>query len=78
VALENLVLPQQLAILKRERPHVRLRRRERLFWRCLSSVLFVPVVLAYDLWRVVAFQVGACVFMQGFTDFSRRLFVWLW
>ena len=38
LALENLALRQQLAILKRERPHVRLRRRDRLFWACLSSV----------------------------------------
>jgi putative transposase len=38
LVLENLALRQQLAILKRERPHVRLRRRDRLFWDCLSSV----------------------------------------
>jgi len=35
---ENLALRQQLAILKRERPHARLRRRDRLFWEYLSSV----------------------------------------
>jgi hypothetical protein len=38
LALENLALRQQLAILKRERPHAHLRRRDRLFWGCLSSV----------------------------------------
>ena len=38
LALENLALRQQLAILKRNRPHARLRRRDRLFWACLSSV----------------------------------------
>jgi putative transposase len=38
LALENLALRQQLAILKRERPHARLRRRDRLFWEYLSSV----------------------------------------
>ena len=38
LALENLALRQQLAILKRERPHARLRRRDRLFWENLSSV----------------------------------------
>jgi putative transposase len=38
LALENLALRQQLAILKRNRPHPRLRRRDRLFWACLSSV----------------------------------------
>jgi hypothetical protein len=37
LALENLALRQQLAILKRERPHARLRRRDRLFWEYLSS-----------------------------------------
>jgi hypothetical protein len=37
-ALKNLALRQQLAILKRERHHVRLRRRDRIFWDCLSSV----------------------------------------
>jgi putative transposase len=38
LALENLALRQQLAILKRERPHARLRRRDRFFWGCFSSV----------------------------------------
>jgi putative transposase len=38
LALENLALRQQLAIVKRNRPHARLRRRDRLFWACLSSV----------------------------------------
>ena len=38
LALENLVLRQQLAILKRNRPHPRLRRTDRLFWTYLSSV----------------------------------------
>jgi hypothetical protein len=38
LALENLALRQQLAILKRERPHARLRLRDRLFWEYLSSV----------------------------------------
>jgi hypothetical protein len=38
LALENLALRQQLAILRRSRPHARLRRRDRLFWACLSSV----------------------------------------
>jgi putative transposase len=38
LALENLALRQQLAILKRNRPHPRLRRRDRLFRACLSSV----------------------------------------
>jgi len=36
LALENLALPQQLAILKRNRPHPALQRRDRLFWACLS------------------------------------------
>ncbi len=38
LALENLALRQQLAILKRERPHARLRRRDRLFWVSLSAI----------------------------------------
>jgi len=38
LALENLALRQQLAILKRNRPQTRLKRRDRLFWACLSSV----------------------------------------
>jgi len=38
LALENLALRQQLAILKRNRPHARLRRRDRLFWACLSAL----------------------------------------
>ena len=38
LALENLALRQQLAILKRNRPHPRLRRTDRLFWAYLSSV----------------------------------------
>jgi hypothetical protein len=38
LALENLALRQQLVILKRERPHARLRRRDRLFWVSLSAI----------------------------------------
>jgi putative transposase len=38
LALENLALRQQLAILKRNRPHPQLRRRDRIFWARLSSV----------------------------------------
>ena len=38
LALENLALRQQLAILKRERRHARLRRRDRLFWVSLSAI----------------------------------------
>jgi hypothetical protein len=38
LALENLALRQQLAILKRARPHARLRRRDRLFWVSLSAI----------------------------------------
>jgi hypothetical protein len=38
LALENLALRQQLAILKRERPHACLRRRDRLFWISLSAI----------------------------------------
>jgi hypothetical protein len=38
LALENLALRQQLAILKRERPHACLRRRNRLFWVSLSAI----------------------------------------
>ena len=38
LALENLALRQQLAILKRERPHARLRRSDRLFWVSLSAI----------------------------------------
>jgi putative transposase len=36
LALENLALRQQLAILKRNRPHARLKKGDRLFWACLS------------------------------------------
>jgi transposase InsO family protein len=36
LALENLALRQQLTILKRNRPHVRLKKGDRLFWACLS------------------------------------------
>lgn len=38
LALENLALRQQLAILKRKNPHARLKRRDRLFWACFSAV----------------------------------------
>jgi len=38
LARENLALRQQLAILKRERPHARLRQRDRLFWVSLSAI----------------------------------------
>jgi putative transposase len=38
LALENLALRQQLAILKRECPHARLRRRDRFFWVSLSAI----------------------------------------
>jgi len=38
LALENLALRQQLAIMKRERPHERLSRRDRLFWVSLSAI----------------------------------------
>jgi len=38
LALENLALRQQLAILKRNQPQTRLTRRDRPFWACLSSV----------------------------------------
>src|SRR5512147_277004 len=38
LALENLALRQQLASLKREHPHARLRRRDRLFWVSLSAI----------------------------------------
>ena len=37
LAMENLALRQQLAILSRKRPRPRLRRRDRLFWVWLSS-----------------------------------------
>ena len=39
LALKNLALRQQLAILKRERSHARLRRRDLLFWVSLSAIL---------------------------------------
>ncbi|MFN2196909.1 MAG: integrase core domain-containing protein [Anaerolineales bacterium] len=38
LALENLALRQQLAILNRNRPQPRLRKRDRLFWACLSAI----------------------------------------
>jgi putative transposase len=38
LALENLALRQQLAILNRKRPHLRLRQKDRLFWVCLSAI----------------------------------------
>ena len=38
LALENLALRQQLAILNRKRPQPRLRKRDRLFWACLSAI----------------------------------------
>jgi len=37
LALENLALRQQLAIPKRNRPHARLKKGDRLFWTCLSN-----------------------------------------
>jgi putative transposase len=36
--LENLALRQQLAVLNRQRPRPPLRRRDRLFWVCLSKL----------------------------------------
>jgi hypothetical protein len=38
LALENLALRQQLAIFKRDRPQARLKRRDRFFRACPSSV----------------------------------------
>jgi putative transposase len=38
LVLENLALRQQLAVLSRERPRPTLRRRDRLFWVCLSKL----------------------------------------
>ena len=38
LALENLALRQQLAILKRNRPHARLKKRDRFFWTCISLI----------------------------------------
>jgi hypothetical protein len=38
LALENLALRQQLAVLSRQRPWPRLRRRDRLFWMALSRI----------------------------------------
>jgi hypothetical protein len=38
LALENLALRQQLAILKRNRPNPSLQGRDRIFWACLSSI----------------------------------------
>ena len=38
LALENLALRQQLAILKRNRPHPRLKKGDRLFWACISRI----------------------------------------
>jgi hypothetical protein len=40
LALENLALRQQLAILKRNRPHARLKMGERIFWACRSCRIF--------------------------------------
>jgi len=37
-ALENLALRQQLAILKSNRPHARLKKGDRLFWACISPI----------------------------------------
>jgi transposase InsO family protein len=42
LALENLALRQQLAILKRERPHVRLRRRERIQAIGIEEIMTAP------------------------------------
>jgi hypothetical protein len=38
LALENLALRQQLAVLKRERKRLVIKKRDRLFWVCLSSI----------------------------------------
>jgi putative transposase len=38
LALENLALRQQLAVLNRNRPQRRLKQRDRLFWACVSIV----------------------------------------
>ena len=38
LALENLALRQQLAVLNRKRPQRRLKRRDRFFWECPSQV----------------------------------------
>ena len=38
LALENLALRQQLAILNRKGPRRRMRQKDRLFWACLSRV----------------------------------------
>ena len=38
LVLETLALRQQLAVLSRERPRPKLRRRDRLFWVCLSKL----------------------------------------
>jgi hypothetical protein len=38
LALENLALQQQLAILRRNRPYARLKKGDRLFWTFLSAI----------------------------------------
>src|SRR5712692_2945877 len=38
IALENLALRQQLAVMRRQRPRPRLRRADRLFWVWLSRI----------------------------------------
>ena len=43
LALENLALRQQLAVYKRTANRPQLRRRERLFWVCLSRVWSTPM-----------------------------------
>src|SRR5215471_15397464 len=45
LVLENLALRQQRAVLSRQRPRPSLRRRDRLFWVCLSKL--------YSHWRSV-------------------------
>jgi hypothetical protein len=68
LVLENLALRQQLAVLSRQRPRPSLRRRDRLFWVCLSRL--------YAAWRsalvVVQPETVARWHQQG-----SRLW-WLW
>lgn len=62
LALENLALRQQLAVLSRQHPRPRLRRRDRLFWMALS--------ILWSGWRsalgVVQPQTVVCWHRQGF------------
>ena len=53
LALENLALRQQVAIMKRSAKRPRLRNRDRLFW-----ILYVLVVLSHNRRRVVHFNVA--------------------